>query len=85
MKAGELLQLLKKVNPEAEVILQKDAEGNGYSPLSGIDAESVYVPDSSYSGGVYSLAWSAYEADKTEDEWNALQRQPCCVVLFPVN
>ena len=37
-----------------EVVLQKDSEGNGYSPLAGADPEAVYIPDSTWSGDVYS-------------------------------
>lgn len=70
MKAGELMQLLG-LDPNAEVILQKDAEGNGYSPLAGLDAKCVYVPNNTYSGEVY----EASEGDK----------RPRCVVLYPVN
>lgn len=44
MKVKELLELLVGIDLEAELILQKDSEGNGYSPLSGADPEAVYVP-----------------------------------------
>lgn len=81
----ELLQLLASCNPESEVILQKDGEGNGYSPLQGVDDAAVYVPSSSYSGDVYSREWSAADACLTEREWSKLLKQPSCVVLFPVN
>ena len=59
---------------DAVVILQKDSEGNGYSPLSGVDAESVYKADSTYSGEVY----------RTDDEYAPRGAVPCCV-LFPIN
>lgn len=39
MKVKELQKLLSECDPESEVILQKDPEGNGYSPLYGVDNE----------------------------------------------
>lgn len=35
MKVKKLIELLQKVDPNREVIVASDAEGNGYSPLSG--------------------------------------------------
>lgn len=49
MKSHELAKLLLE-NPDVELICQKDGEGNGYSPLCGVDFDVVYVPDSTYSG-----------------------------------
>jgi len=45
MNAGELIKYLKGFDPETEIVLQKDSEGNGYSPLAGAD-DGYYVPDS---------------------------------------
>lgn len=85
MKVRELLEALSKANPDAEVILQKDAEGSGYSPLHCADLEAVYVPDSTYSGNVFSLGWSADDACKSEIEWHEIKSKPLCVLLAPVN
>lgn len=85
MKVKDLLAALAYANLEAEVILQKDSEGNGYSPLQGADLEVVYVPDSSWDGSVYPTSWDADEAGFDEDEWAELQQTSRCVVLFPVN
>ena len=85
MKVKELLEALLSVDPEAEVILQKDSEGNGYSPLCCADANAVYVPDSTWSGDVYDLSWTHVEAGMSEYEWAELNTKPKCVVLSPVN
>lgn len=69
----------------AEVILQKDSEGNDYSPLAGADNETVYVPDSTWSGTVYSARWTADDACMEEVEWKKLMKRKRCVVLFPIN
>lgn len=85
MKVKELIAILSLIDPEAQVIMQKDAEGNGYSPLSGADHEAVYVEESTYSGSVYSTGWSASDACMTEAEWTEVISRPRCVVLYPVN
>jgi len=85
VKVKELLKLLEGYDPKAEVILQKDAEGNGYSPLEGVDDEAVYVADNSWSGNVYDTKWTADEACMDEDDWERLMKRKRCVVLYPVN
>lgn len=61
--------------PDVELILQKDSEGNGYSPMRGIDFDVVYVPDTTYSGEVYSTNRSASDNCLEEKEWKNLKRQ----------
>lgn len=85
MKVKELIEQLNNMDPEAEIILQKDAEGNGYSPLSGADHNAVYIPDCTWADDVYSTNWTADEASMTDEEWEAIKAMPKCVVLFPVN
>lgn len=85
MKVRELLAALSEADPDAEVIMQKDAEGNGYSPLAVVDLEAVYVPDTTWSGEVLSLSWTAYDADMEQSEWDEMRARPRCVVLAPVN
>ena len=49
---GELLDYLATQPRDRKVILSRDAEGNGFSPLA--DAgESMYVADSTWSGETY--------------------------------
>jgi len=52
MKVKELIEQLQETDPEREVIMSKDSEGNSYSPLSGF-WEGAYVPDSTWGGEVY--------------------------------
>jgi len=85
MKIKELIAALKDMDQNAEVILQKDSEGNGYSHLYGITDEAVYVPETTYSGLVYYTDWSAEDADMSEAEWKKLLKKKRCVVLIPTN
>lgn len=85
MKVKELMKLLSSFDPGAEIILQKDSEGNGYSPLSGADHDAVYVADNTWSGDVYDTKWTADDACMEESEWKKLMKRKRCVVLFPVN
>lgn len=85
MKVRELMELLAGFNPESEVILQADAEGNGYSPLAAVDHDAIYVPQNSWAGDVYSTEWTADDACMEEREWRQLLKRKRCVVLAPVN
>ena len=86
MNVLELINLLNDLPPELEVILQKDSEGNGYSPLEGVDGECIYIKDSTWSGDIYSLDWSADDADMDEKEWKKFKKDnKKVVVLWPNN
>jgi len=85
MKVKDLIKELQQMNPESELIMQKDSEGNGYSPLSGADGNAVYIADSTWSGEVYDTKWSAEDADMEEEEWEEIKSKPGCVVLYPIN
>ena len=85
MKVRDLIVELSALDSDAEVILQKDAEGNGYSPLHCVDGNAVYVADSTWSGDVYSTEWTADDADMDADEWAEMLKKQRCVVLAPVN
>jgi hypothetical protein len=85
MNVKELKEAIADLPDEMEVILQKDSEGNGYSPLSDADANAVYVPDSTWSGDVYSMDWTAEDACMEEEEWNDMKSQPRSLILCPVN
>ena len=50
MTVGELIQQLQALEaPHRIVVMAKDAEGNGYSPLSSMWI-GAYAPDSTWSG-----------------------------------
>ena len=85
MTVKDLIEALQSMPPDAQVILQKDGEGNGYSPLADVDGEAVYVPDTTWMGDVYSTSWTASDAAMAQDEWDDILKQPRCVVLAPTN
>jgi len=86
MKVSELIERLKSMPQDVEVILQKDAEGNGYSPLHAVDDEAIYKPQTTWYGEMYSTNWSAHDAGFASDEWEEFKKQnQRCVVLAPVN
>ena len=87
MTVAELIEELKTLPPEAEVIMQRDAEGNGYSPLYAVDGNAIYTADSTWSGEVVSTEWSASDACyESEEEWEQFKASnPRCCVLAPTN
>lgn len=82
----ELIEQLQKMDPTRIVVLQKDGEGNDYSPLSGVDDNTAYLPDSTWYGEVKLQALSDEQRQKGFDEHDLAgpNHQPC-VVLYPVN
>ncbi len=84
MKVRDLLEILSTMDPETEVILQKDAEGNGYSPLYSV-YPGIYVAITTWYGEVSDPDWSADDACLSPEEWKAIKHRPRCVVLRPVN
>lgn len=82
--AGWLRDFLTAVPRDRKVILQKDAEGNGYSPLS--DAgEGMYLAGTTWSGEMYATPEDiAADAAFTEDD-AAPDDAERVVVLWPVN
>lgn len=76
MKISEVEALFKTFREtfgDLEVVLSKDVEGNGYSPLAGTSI-GHYEPDSTYSG----------EFTDPDDE-DYVQGSSNAVVLWPTN
>ena len=84
MKVKELKELLKDIDDESIVILQKDAEGNEYSPLDGINDECVYAPDSTWSGDIRFPKLTAELKKYGYTQEDCGDGEPC-VVFVPVN
>jgi hypothetical protein len=85
MNIKQLKESIANLPDEMEVVLQKDSEGNGYSPLAGVDSDAVYIPDSTWSGDVYSIKWTAEDACMSEEEWEEIKSKPRTLILYPVN
>ena len=86
MKVKKLIGLLSKMPLDSEIILQKDGEGNSYSPLEGVDGDCIYTPNTTWSGDVVSTCWDADDACMSKASWIAFKaNNPRCVVLYPVN
>ena len=85
MNIKQLKESIANLPDEMEVVLQKDSEGNGYSPLKGVDSDAVYIPYNTWSGGVYSIGWTSDEADMSDKEWQEIKSKPRILILYPVN
>lgn len=84
MKIKELKKALLEMDEsfdDCNVILQADSEGNGYSPLAGIDIDCVYRPKY---GEVYSTSMTAEDNGMSEEEYKELLKEKRCLVLFPI-
>lgn len=90
MKLKDLKTLINDIPEELDdciVIMQRDSEGNGYSPLMGVDENCIYVPETVYSGEVYDLSNSSDDVLMEDKDWDYLKKDPKnrCIVLYPMN
>jgi hypothetical protein len=85
MTVKELKEAIANLPDDMEVILQKDAEGNGYSPMEGADPDAIYFEETTWSGEVFSTKWTAEEACMTSEEWAYAKKRPRVLILHPVN
>lgn len=81
MKVQELIDELKTCDPEAEVIMSKDSEGNSYSPCDSYNNECRYVPESTWYGSLISPQDVA-EGSYDQEDFDKAHK---CVVLWPTN
>jgi hypothetical protein len=70
------------------VVMSKDAEGNGYSPLADLEV-SMYVPSSTWSGDTYATNEFIYSEEGQKqgftEEDEAPEGAERVLVLWPVN
>ncbi len=86
MKVWELIEQLQSCNSEDIVVMSKDGEGNGYSPLFEVDASCRYEPDSTWHGttGLRGPLTTALKDRGFSDE-DISEGGQDCVVLWPTN
>lgn len=77
MKVKQLIQILKCVNPEFEVVMSKDPEGNYVSPFDD-SCVGLYIPRNTWSGEFDLHSDEGCNIRLTEDECNA-------IFLWPIN
>ena len=85
MTIAEFIKELQQYPQEYEVILEKDAEGNSYSPLCGI-MDGVYESENTWSGDFKPFDAEYEELDFTKEEWEDYKsNNQKVIVLYPVN
>lgn len=72
MKVSKLISILSRFEPDAEIVLSSDSEGNGFAPVDEV-SQGLYSP--SGRGDVYNLN---EETEAGEDAINA-------IVLYPLD
>lgn len=85
MKVKDLIAELLKMDPERECIMQKDAEGNGYSPLYGVDDNARYIAATTWYGDVKRETLSEEDRRRGFGEDDVTTDGAPAVVLCPVN
>jgi hypothetical protein len=79
MTVKQLIARLSKFDPNRIVVMSKDGEGNGFSPLETMQ-EGIYRPESTWSG-------ESFPEGATEDDYGYTKQKgdKPSVTLWPVN
>lgn len=85
MKVSELIDVLNDMDPEAEVVLQADAEGNDYQLLRCYEGGLVFADDKYDRSVKYRKLTPELEecGYNEEDVWDGVEDVVDCVVLSP--
>ena len=81
MTIKELKAILEAHNDDDMVVMAKDGEGNGYSPLSNVELMR-YRPERRWSGEV---GLREIQAGYTEEDVFDEDGDVDCIVLWPIN
>ena len=54
MKAKDFKKIISTIDDNAEIIMAKDGEGNGFTPFSDLSMQT-YIPESNWSGEISML------------------------------
>ena len=84
MNIGELKEYIKDLPDDMEIVVQKDAEGNGYTPMHCADL-GWYVPETTWYGDFYGAEYTAEDNCMEEDEWAEIKATPMSMVIAPIN
>jgi hypothetical protein len=82
MNVKQLKELIMDLPDNMEVIIQRDPEGNSYSPLDDADPNCIYLQRLNE---VYSTLWDHHDAMREKEEWDEFLQQPKALVLSPLN
>lgn len=87
MNVKDLKKAIENLPDDMEVIMQKDSEGNGYSPLSNVNSDAVYIPETTWFGEVFFLNETDEDEDNEmdESELEELNNHKRSLILIPVN
>jgi len=79
MKVRELIEQLQKLDPELQVIKQKDDEGNGFSQIYGLDGDAYSPNPDAYDAEVYASDDVDEMVEEYEEDRDSYKR---VVVLY---
>lgn len=85
MTVKKLIKELKEFDPKAVIVLSKDGEGNGFSPMpdDSFHSTGTYYPETTWSGEFKDDSWKEEEDYDPEDYEDRKGQR--CVVLWPTN
>lgn len=84
LTVADLLAFLHTQDPDMQLVMSKDAEGNGYSPLAGVET-AMYLAETTWAGDIYPTPEEIASEDYLSEEDGAPDGAVRVLVLGPVN
>lgn len=84
MTKKELIEAIADYPDDAQIIIQKDGEGNSYSPMYCADI-GYYVPATTWSGEFYGTDLSPDDCAMDNEEHERLTTNHLAIVFVPIN
>ena len=82
MTIKQLKEIIQDLPDDMEVIIQRDPEGNSFTPLYDADPHCIYLQRSNE---VYSTLWDHNDSMMEKGEWEEFLQRPKTLVLSPLN
>ena len=84
MKVSELIEQLKQVDPDREVVMASDAEGNSHSPLYSL-WEGRYRAETTWNGEVGMESLTDEDCERGYTDEDVMDDGVPAVILCPTN
>ena len=82
MNVKQLKEIIQDLPDNMEIIIQRDPEGNSFTPLDDADPNCIHLQRSNE---VYSTLWDHNDAMMEKEEWEEFLQRPKTLVLSPLN
>ena len=81
MKVKDLIHILQHLKPDAEIVMQRNADDMDYTRVFHVDPDIILLD----SGRVVSTEWTHVQAGMSADEWQDILKKPRAAIIYSLN